>query len=209
MSKIKAAVGGLNGVMETVCGWALGACAAYALLFVNLTGDGSLWGSLVGAVQNEMPVADSNVPTRTYVLPAKPYDASDREQNRMLMVPDSNQALVVTVEDPSRRPAAAMTDAPADKTRGAGPKDWRVHLKGELPTFTVYGRGDETSSASMSARGSVASAATSARAMPVVVGSAFHAAEADPDATPRPGVSDRASAVHAEGDDGMRNFLGR
>jgi hypothetical protein len=156
-----------------------------------------------------MPVADSNVPTKTYVLPAKPYDASDRDQNRMLMIPDSNRALVVTVEDPSRRPAAAMTDAPADKTRGAAPKDWRVHLQGELPTFTVYGQGEQTGSTAVSARGAAASAASTARPMPAAAGSAYRAAVADPEATPRPGISDRASAVRAEGDDGVRNFLGR
>jgi hypothetical protein len=212
MAKIDGTVGGLNSALETVCGWALCAGAAYALLFVNLTGDGALWGSMVGAVKSGMPGPELNVPTKIYRIPAKPSDEATREQNRMLMFSDNDKALAVAVEDPSARRTAAWTDAPADPSVGALPKDWKVHLQGQMRTFTVYGQGDQagaaTAGSARAAAVAVVAAVASAHPTPAAAGSAFRAAAADEDATPRPGISDRAPAMHEEGSDGLRNFLG-
>jgi hypothetical protein len=98
-----------------------------------------------------------------------------------------------------------MTDSPADKTAG---KDWRVHIQGQLPAFSVYGRGEETTSAAVPAgaarSGTAAAAVRSAPATPAIAGSAFHAAGAD--ATPRPGISDHVTRVAASSDDSLNNF---
>ncbi len=196
-------------MLETMCGWALCAGAAYALLFVNLTGDGSLFNSALGVLQNAAPQARSNVATSRYVIPAKPVDLVDEAQNRMLMIPETAQkAIAVTVAAPQMGRIETMADAPADIT-AAAPKDWRVHIRGELPNFAVYGAAEQTSSAVAGAKTGGSAFAAAARPTPSAAGSAYRAAAADPEATPRPGISDRATGVRAEGGDGLQNFLGR
>ena len=199
--------GGFSSALETVCGWAVCAGVSYALLFLNLTGDGSLWNSLVGTVQNALPAASEQVATRTYVIPAKPVDRETREQDRMLMIPENDTAaLAVTVQDPSRRSYAALTDAPRDMT-GRGSKDWRVHLKGELPAVAVSGPAEQSSTA-IARAGSPYAAVATARTSTSITGSSYRAPAVDGEATPRPGIEEHAPAVRAEGSDGLRNFMG-
>ncbi len=95
-----------RGGMENVGLWAVCAGAAYALLFLNFTGAGSLWNALIAAALEQIPTAAAPVSTRTYLIPAKPVDDAERDQDRMLMVPDTGEALIVTVADPAWRAAA-------------------------------------------------------------------------------------------------------
>jgi|GEM_PF-1865424 len=203
--------GGLNSAVETLCGWALCAGVAYALIFLNLTGDGSLWNSLMGVAQDALPGSSAAVATRTYVLPAKPVDADTRAQDRMLMVPEQEtEALVVKVEDTSRA-RAALTDAPADLTKSAGRADWRVHIQGQLPAFAVSGPAESSSAAT--ARAGAAPRPTSSvksAAATVAATTSYRAPALDAEGTPRPGIVDERSSVArvVESDGGLGNFKG-
>ncbi len=90
---------------------ALCAGAAWAILFADLSGKGSLVASLGEAAREMIPQARPVVSARVYLLPAKAEDEDVREQNEMLMVPDdSGRPLRVMVED---RPVYAVAAAPA------------------------------------------------------------------------------------------------
>ncbi len=120
-----------GGALEDAGVWVLGAGAAYALLFLNLTGAGSLWNALVAAALEQIPVAAAPVSTRSYLIPAKPIDKDERDQDSMLMVPDTGEALIVTVADPSGRPAnaAEATALPSAAVR----TDWSDQLVAPRP----------------------------------------------------------------------------
>lgn len=118
-----------GGALENAGLWALCAGAAYVLLFLNLTGAGSLWNALIAAALEQIPVAAAPVSTRTYLIPAKPVDAAERDQDKLLMVPDTGEALVVTVADPSWRPASAPTASPTAAVR----TDWSDHFVAPRP----------------------------------------------------------------------------
>jgi hypothetical protein len=208
--KVKAAVGVISDALETAISWAFVAVALYALLFVNMTGNGTLWDSIRGVVKDAPSVTPSNVAVQTRVVPDRPLDATEkmeRVQDRMLMmptVPDKEFSVPVVAQNQPLRAADQITDAPADAKAG---KDWRKHLNGSLRTFTVYGQGDEHSSASASA-GSVsapsAPAATVAAAAPTPA-TAASAYRAGFTAQARPGISDHVAPVGSVGD-GVRNF---
>jgi hypothetical protein len=211
--KIKEAMGVLSGAVETACGWAFIAVAFYALLFVNMTGNGTLYDAARSMVLDAAGLPNpKKVDVQRRVVPVRPINSITAEQNRMLMVPgEPDKEFVVTVAASQQpvRPAEQITDAPADATAGT---NWQKHLNGSLRTFTVYGNGDQTSSASASA-GSAKGASGAARASapatsvaaatPATSGSAFHAGIT---AEARPGVSDHVSAVNSGAGDGVNNF---
>jgi len=86
---------------EIACGWALGTVALYVVLFVDLTGNGSLWATLRAAMETEAPGAI--VPVRAYAVPARPADSGIKDQNQMLMVPETpEKAFVVPVQAAAR-----------------------------------------------------------------------------------------------------------
>ena len=212
--KVKAALGVVSGALETMCGWAFCVVALYALLFMNLTGNGCLWDSLRGVVQDAAPErARDGVRVEMRVVPVRPPDMA-RAQNRMLAIPDSDTALNVRVEAPDQgRQPGQITDAPADAT---AKKDWRPHLNGRLRTFTVYGQGEQSSSAAIPARGSAggavvrsvaataASASIASAPTPAAAGSAYRIGAMTGEA--RPGISDHVSSEDSGGADGLRNF---
>jgi hypothetical protein len=211
--KAKEAFGVMSDALETACGWALCAIALYGLLFVNLTGNGTLWDSLRGVILDQVAApAPMNAAVQTRVVPVRPADpdaGAVKDQNRMLLIPNEPEKefkVPVLAQQESGRTADQITDAPADAKAGT---DWRKHLTGSLRTFTVYGNGDQQSSASASA-GSVKTAAgpASARAAapaptPATEVSAYHAGIA---AAARPGVTDHVSQVDAGTADGVQNF---
>jgi hypothetical protein len=205
--KVKAAVGVMSEAIETALSWGLCAVALYALLFVNMTGNGTLWESLRGVVFDEPAKVQSNVSVQTRLVPARPVDAMEKAQNRMLMVPeapDKEFKVPVVAQSQPARAADQITDAPSDK-KASG--DWQRHLNGSLRTFTIYGQGDEKSSASASVgKDYVASGRSPASAAPAptpaTTASAYHAGMA---AIARPGVSDHVAPQGNVGD-GVRNF---
>ena len=203
-------MGVMSDAIETACGWAFVAIALYAMLFVNLTGNGTLWDSLRGVVSEAGPApALANEGVRTRVVPVRPMEEIDvktRAQNRMLLIPNEPEhEFKVPVLVQQSRGADQVTDAPADASAG---KDWHMHLNGALRKFTVYGNGDERSSASSpagSAQAASSAHSTAASAAPAAAAdvSAFHAGGS---AAARPGVSDHISPVDAGTGDGVRNF---
>ena len=206
MAKVKAALGVMTDALETAVGWAFCTVALYALLFVNMTGNGTLWDSLRGVVMDVPAPIQKNAAVQTRVVPVRPVDAMGKAQNRMLMVPDvpdKEFSVPVLAQNQPVRAADQITDAPADARAG---KDWRKHLTGSLRTFTVYGQGDERSSASASATSAApaapAASVAAAAPTPATAASAYHAGMT---AAARPGISDHVAPVGATGD-GVRNF---
>ncbi|HXT02504.1 MAG TPA: hypothetical protein VN915_17665 [Elusimicrobiota bacterium] len=205
--KVKAAMGALTDALETALSWAFVAVAAYALLFVNMTGNGSLWDSLRGVVLDEPAKAAPTVSVVTRVVPDRPVDAMEKAQNRMLMVPEVPEkefSVPVVAQNQPARLADQITDAPADAKAG---KDWRKHLTGSLRTFTVYGEGEQHSSASASAAsgGAISSRPPSVAAAAPTPATASSAYRAGLGAEARPGVSDHIAPEGNVGD-GVRNF---
>jgi hypothetical protein len=207
--KVKEAMGVMSDALETACGWAFVAVALYALLFVNMTGNGTLWDSMRGVFMDASiaPPKDAAVQVRT--VPVRPVDSMTVAQNRMLMVPGEPEkeftVPVLAADQP--RAAGQITDAPSDGKTG---KDWRKHLDGSLRKFTVYGAGEQHSSASTSAGAAQGSSGASSghavaiqAATPAVAASAYHAGIT---AEARPGVTDHVSQVGEGTGDGVRNF---
>ena len=202
MAKVKAALGVMTDALETAAGWAFCAIALYALLFVNMTGNGTLWDSLRGVVMDAPAPIEKNATVQTRVVPMRPVDAMEKAQNRMLMVPDVPEkefSVPVLAQNQPVRAIDQITDAPADVKAG---KDWRRHLTGSLRTFTVYGQGDEHSSAEASASAAPAASVAAAAPTPATAASAYHAGLT---AEARPGISDHVARVGSVGD-GVRNF---
>jgi hypothetical protein len=205
--KVKEAVDWAKEAVETACGWAAVVVVAYALLFMDFNGNGRLIDSIKGAAQEAMGVAPAPRPValRTRVVPVRPVDEAKVAQDRMFAIPEvANEEIrvpVVAADQP--RVADEMTDAPAD-TNAKG--DWRKHLTSSLRSFTVYGRGDQSSSASASASKGTAATKVSAPAPTAAVAvSAFSQGSSTP-AQARPGVSDHVSRVGEAPADGVRNF---
>lgn len=209
--KVKEAMGVMSDALETACGWAFVAVALYALLFVNMTGNGTLWDSMRGVFMDASVAAPKAAAVQVRVVPVRPVDAMAVAQNRMLMVPGEPEkefaVPVVASQQAAVRPADQITDAPTDGKTG----DWHKHLNGSLRTFTVYGEGEQHSSASAGGAASAASGSTGASsarpaaaipATPAVAASAYHAGIS---AEARPGVTDHVSQV-GDSTDGVRNF---
>ena len=210
--KVKEAMGVMSDALETACGWAFVVVAIYALLFVNMTGNGTLWESMRGVLMDASVAPPKDAAVQVRVVPVRPVDAMTVAQNRMLMVPGEPEkefSVPVLAANQPGRAAGQITDAPSDGKTG---KDWRKHLDGSLRKFTVYGAGEQHSSASTSAgpaaKSSSGSGAPAVRvaapvATPAVAASAYHAGIT---AEARPGVTDHVSQVGESSGDGVRNF---
>ncbi len=207
--KVKEALNWATEAVETACGWAAAVVLVYAVLFMDFNGNGRLIDSIKGAAQEALGAAPAPRPVavQTRVVPVRPVDEEKVAQDRMLTLPEvANEEIRVPVAAADQpRPAEQMTDAPAD----AGAKgDWRKHLTTSLRSFTVYGRGEQTSSASASATSAVKGAAVKASAAAptqAVAASAFRQGLSAP-AQARPGVSDHVVRVGDAPADGVRNF---
>ena len=136
-------------VVETAFGWGLLAAGFYVVLFIDVTGDGSLCSSLRGLydyvqVQDELPNA-----VRTIKVTAR-HRREIPADERMLIVTDAvdNEDMVaasIPAPDASYAwPAPDFLDSAADPETG---KQWKKGIQGQLRRFTVYGRGEETASA--------------------------------------------------------------
>jgi hypothetical protein len=192
---------------ELAVGFAFAAAALYTILFVNFTGNGNLWDSLRGVAQNAASAKTSRAPVQMRVVPVRPIDVEARAQNRMLALPEvADQVISVPVVAETSRAPEQMTDAPADASAG---KTWQKHLTSKLRKFTVYGQGEQRSSASASASaapvpaGTVAAANAAAAPTSAAEGSAYRVGSA---AEARPGIGDRVTPVTNGAGDGVRNF---
>lgn len=205
--KVKEAMGVVSDALETAAGWAIIALAVYGILFVDVTGNGRLWDAIRGVAKDTVAVAPApKGGVQMRVVPVRPPDMEVKTQNHMLLVPEApEEELHVSVSAPAAGAPDQLTDAPADDHAG---KDWRVGLQGNLRKFTVYGQGEEHSSASASAGSAPAAAARTttasrAAATPVAAGSAYHLGST---AEARPGISSRVTPVSNGATDGVRNF---
>ena len=203
-------MGVLSDAFETACGWALCVVALYALLFANISGNGTLWDSLRGVFTDKAIPVPMNAAVEMRVVPMRPVDKMVTAQNRMLMVPDEpEKEFSVPVLAPQQQPARAadqITDAPADAKAG---KDWRKHLTTSFRTFTTYGYGEQLGSASASvspAQGASKGTLVRAAATPATPATAVSAYRAGVAAQARPGVSTHVSQLGAGASDGVRNI---
>jgi hypothetical protein len=103
-ARVKEAVGVFTGLLHTALGWGLVVVVFYALLFVNMTGKGTLWDSLRGlAREAAAPRPPTNASVQRRVVPLKPVDDADKAQGRMLSMPEGpDNAIAVTVLAPNQ-----------------------------------------------------------------------------------------------------------
>ncbi|MBI3564157.1 MAG: hypothetical protein HY079_03060 [Elusimicrobia bacterium] len=205
--KVKEALSWVSEAVETAAGWAVVFVIAYALLFMDFNGNGRLVDTFKAAAREALGMAPAprQVAVRTRVVPVRPVDEARVAQDRMFAIPEvADQEIRVPVAAADQpRPSEQITDAPADASAGG---DWRKHLSTKLRTFTVYGRGETTSSASAAVQDAPASAAAKASApTPAAPGSAARLGASTPPAA-RPGVSSRVSRVGEAPADSVRNF---
>ncbi|MDE2144189.1 MAG: hypothetical protein KGL74_04630 [Elusimicrobia bacterium] len=202
--KVKAALSWISEATSIALTFAVAATVAYGLLFVDFTGNGRLWDALLGVAQNAVPAAtSSNVTAQMRRVPVRPPDMEQEAQNHMLVMPEvPAQEIQVAVAAPAPVAASdALTDAPADRTAG---KDWRVHLQGQLRTFSVYGQGEQSSSAVASVGSAPAASGGGASApTPAAAGSAYRTGIG---AGARPGIGSHVANVSGGTEDGVRNF---
>lgn len=203
-AKVKSVLTVASEVFETVAGYALVAVGIYAALFVDVTGGGSLWKSLNHIQEVSSEGVQSPNATRVIKVPTQAIETKVHE-DRILAVfdepePEGMVAAVYQAPDASgQRPSAALTDTPAEPTSG---KSWKKGLKGELRNFTVYGKGEEATVASMAAGSSLPKAAAREPAVAVAAGSAAHA---HTEAASRPGMSSRLSRGALSASETSRN----
>ncbi len=187
--------------VQTAVGWALFMAVGYAVLFIEVGGRGTLWSQLESMWREGQPASSMTQNDGVRVIKLAPEIAPREDSmnyNYMGNVQGEQEALVA-VND--QRPAAALTDVPADT---GAKKEWRRSLKGELRQFAVYGDGSETTSAqagvqTVSAR-PAAQAPVAASAVPE---SAYSQGVA---AASRPAIASRARALAQNGSDSVRNF---
>lgn len=83
--------------------WAAAALAVLAVVFLDLSGRGSLWATAVPALRELLRPAASRGDTRLRVIPARYDEPAEREQRKLLAAPDlPAQELRVTVAAPLR-----------------------------------------------------------------------------------------------------------
>jgi hypothetical protein len=203
-AKVKSVFTVVSEALETAAGYALVAVGIYAALFVDLTGGGSLWNNMRHIKQTSHEGLESPNATRVIKVPTQVV-AEKVHEDRILAVFDSAPpstevaALYETPESAAARPSAAFTDTPADPQSG---KTWKKGIKGELRNFTVYGKGDQTTTASMTVGSAVREEASPAFAAAATSGSA---ARAPTEAASRPGVGARMSRGALAASDSSRN----
>lgn len=191
--------------VETAAGYALVVVGIYSAIFVDVTGNGSLWKSMHHFQTTSQESLQSPNATTVIKVPTQPLVGKVHEE-RMLAVFDEEPlsgTVAAVYQDPATagmRPSAAFTDTPADPNSG---KTWKRNLKGVLRNFTVYGNGEQTTAASASGGGG--SARTTAASATKEVAAVGSAARAETVAAARPGVGTRMSHGALGASDTSRN----
>jgi len=190
-AKVKSMLTVVSEVVETAAGYAFLAVGIYSALFIDVTGNGSLWNTLRHLKDGGSETAAGPNATRVIKVPTQVV-AGKAHEDRILAVFDEPQpadtvAVYQAPESVGERPEAAFTDTPADPDAG---KTWKVGLKGELRNFTTYGKGDQTTSATASAPAATPALAPAAQTVVAASGSAGHAAA---ESAARPGMGSRLS----------------
>lgn len=201
-SYLREAAGWTSEALETACGWALYAAAAYAILFVDVSGHGTLWSQVSSILKDGRSAPASPDGVRVMTLGPREEPRQDGigliEDFDYLKKPGPEKVLVA-VDSP--RPVSALTDVPADP--GAR-KEWRRAIKGELRTFTVYGDGSQTTSASAGVQAGFPRPAPRDQAVDAASpGSAYRQGL---DAASRPAIGGRARSLSRDGSGSVRNF---
>lgn len=189
-AKVKSVLTVVSEAVETAAGYALVAVGIYAALFVDMTGGGSLWNTLRHYQATSQEGIESPNATRVIKVPTQVVAEKVHEDRMLAVFDDAPPATEVAAvyeapESAASRPSAAFTDTPADPKSG---KTWKRGIKGELRNFTVYGRGDQTTTAAMTL-GPAARDDSPA----VAAAAAGSAARANTEAAARPGVGSRLS----------------
>ena len=177
--KVKEAMGVISDAFETACGYAFCAVALYVLLFVNMTGNGTLWDSMRGVFMDISVQIPKDAAVQTRLVPARPRDAMTKAQNRMLLIPDEPEkefSVPVLAQQQPVRAADQISDTLVGAKAG---KDSRRRL--------AAGGAPETSRVRVPAT-------------PATAASAYRAGIA---AETRPGVVDHVLQV----DDGVGSYV--
>jgi hypothetical protein len=204
-AKAKSVLSVAGEALETAAGYALIAVALYAVLFVDITGGGSLWKTMGYLHEGAQEGIESPNATRV-VKVATQVNEQKAHEDRILAVFDQGPkdhiaaAVYQAPDATNQRPSAALTDTPADPQAG---KSWKRGLKGELRTFTVYGNGQETTSASLSGASSRPQAQGSSAGAPAARAAAPQPAET---VAARPGLGSRLSGGALAASDATRNI---
>ena len=191
--------------VETAAGYALVVVGIYSAIFVDVTGNGSLWKSMHHFQSVAQESLQSPNATTVIKVPTQPLHEKVHEE-RMLAVFDEappSGTVAAVYQDPAAsgmRPSAAFTDTPSDPNSG---KTWKRGLKGVLRHFTVYGTGEQTTSASATDGAGSAPISVSA---PKVVAAAGSAARAETVAAARPGVGSHLPHGALAASDTSRNI---
>jgi len=202
-AKVKSVLTVVSEAVETAAGYALVAVGIYAALFVDMTGGGSLWNTLRHFQATSQEGIESPNATRVIKVPTQAV-AEKVHEDRMLAVfddappPTEVAAVYEAPESAASRPSAAFTDTPADPKSG---KTWKKGIKGELRNFTVYGKGDQTTTAAMT----LGTAAHDDSPAVAAAASAGSAARANTEAAARPGVGSRLSRGALSASETSRN----
>ncbi len=199
-AKVKSVLVVVSEAVETAAGYALVAVGLYAVIFVDMTGGGSLWNNLrnVKDEGRESPTATRVIKVPTQVREEKAHE------DRILAVfddptPKTEVAAVHRAPDAvEQRSSVELTDSPAEP--GAA-QSWKRSIKGEMRSFTVYGRGEQTTSASATASKYVAAESAATLAAP----GAPAAASASAPAASRPGMGSRLTRGGVSSSDATRN----
>ena len=203
-AKVKSVLTVVSEAFETAAGYALVAVGIYAALFVDMTGGGSLWNTLRHFQATSQEGIESPNATRVIKVPTQAVAEKVHEDRMLAVFDDAPPATEVAAvyeapESAASRPSAAFTDTPADPKSG---KTWKRGIKGELRNFTVYGKGDQTSTAAMTL-GPAAHDDSPAVAAAATTGSA---ARANTEAAARPGVGSRLSRGSLAASETSRNI---
>ncbi|MBI5247660.1 MAG: hypothetical protein HY923_10800 [Elusimicrobia bacterium] len=201
-AKVKSVMTVASEALESAAGYALLVIGIYTAVFVDVTGGGSLWNNMRHLKEDASAGIESPNAVRVIKVPVQ-AEAEPEHQDRILAVFDTQPKTgeVAAVYQPAEagvtRPSAAFTDTPADPNSGA---TWKRGIKGNMRTFTVYGKGEQTSSA-------VASRSAAAPIEPTVaaVAGTPASASATAPAAARPGMSSRLSRGALSASETSRN----
>ncbi|MBI4061144.1 MAG: hypothetical protein HY403_06915 [Elusimicrobia bacterium] len=196
--KVKSVLSAVSDALEAAAGYALVAVGLYAALFIDITGGGSLWKMASHIRDTSREGVESPNATRIIKVPVRP-DVEKLPEDRFLAVFDDSTPGTVSAPYQAPEALAPRPSAPADPKPD---ETWKRGLKGELRRVSVYGDGEETSSASLSAGAAVRAEPV---AEPAVVAAEGSAARAETAAAARPGTGSRLSRGALSASDTSRN----
>lgn len=201
-AKVKSVLSIAADALETAAGYALVAVGIYAAIFVDMTGGGSLWKTMRHVQATSQEGIESPNATRVIKVATQAVEQKPHEDRLLAVFDDAPPSGTVAAVYPAAglRPSAAFTDTPADPKSG---KTWKRGIRGGLRNFTVYGKGEQTTSAAMTAGAPAAQAPS--EATPTLAGSEGSAAHAETAAVARPGMGSRMSRGTLSASDTSRN----